>query len=101
MVFIFLVPGTKLIFTGEHGKDSRTYRVSFNRILNDLKPWYKPSWTLEKGANELVDLFKKVNFSEEDFRGPKTNRLIQLKKLSNSKILDQDLRWLERTKLIK
>ena len=88
------VPGTKLIFTGEHGKDSRTYKVSFKRILNDLEPWYKPSWTLEKGAKELVNLFKKINFSEEDFRGFKTNRLIQLKKLSNSKILDQDLRWL-------
>ena len=88
------VPGTKLIFTGEHGKDSRTYKVSFKRILNDLEPWYKPSWTLEKGAKELVDLFKKINFSEEDFRGFKTNRLIQLKKLSNSKFLDQDLRWL-------
>ena len=88
------VPGTKLIFTGEHDKDSRTYKVSFKRILNDLEPWYKPSWTLEKGAKELVNLFKKINFSEEDFRGFKTNRLIQLKKLSNSKILDQDLRWL-------
>ena len=27
------VPGSELIFTGEHGKDSRTYRVSFARIL--------------------------------------------------------------------
>ena len=88
------VPGTKLIFTGEHGKDSRTYKVSFRRILNDLGPWYKPSWTLEKGAKELVDLFKKVNFSEMDFRGSKTNRLFQLKKLSDSKNLDQNLRWL-------
>ena len=88
------VEGTKLVFTGEHGKDSRTYKVSFKRILNDLEPWYKPLWTLEKGAKELVELFKKVDFSEEDFRGPKTNRLIQLKKLSNSENLDKNLRWL-------
>ena len=87
------VPGTKLVFTGEHGKDSRTYKVSFRRILNDLEPWYKPSWTLEKGAKELVDLFKKVNFSEKDFRGPKTNRLPHLKKLSDANNLDHDLRW--------
>ena len=87
------VPGTKLVFTGEHGKDSRTYKVSFRRILNDLEPWYKPSWTLEKGAKELVDLFKKVNFSEKDFRGPKTNRLTHLKKLSDANNLDHDLRW--------
>ena len=87
------VPGTKLVFTGEHGKDSRTYKVSFKRILNDLEPWYKPTWTLEKGAEELIQLFKKVNFSEMDFRGPKTNRLSHLKKLSDSNNLDQNLRW--------
>ena len=87
------VPGTKLVFTGEHGKDSRTYKVSFKRILNDLEPWYKPSWTLEKGAEELVNLFKKVDFSEMDFRGAKTNRLTHLKKLSDSHNLDQNLRW--------
>ena len=88
------VEGTKLVFTGEHGNDSRTYRVSFDRILSELEPWYKPSWTLEKGAKELVSLFRKVNFSEEDFRGPKTNRLIHLKNLSNSNNLDNELRWL-------
>ena len=27
------VPGSELIFTGEHGKDARTYRVSFKRIF--------------------------------------------------------------------
>lgn len=44
------VPGSELIFTGEHGSDSRTYKVSFNRILSELKSYYKPEWDLDKGA---------------------------------------------------
>ena len=73
------VPGTELKFMGQHGGDSRTYKVSFKRILSELSDWYKPAWDLESGGHELVEFFNAVNFSEEDFRGPKTNRLLKLK----------------------
>jgi nucleoside-diphosphate-sugar epimerase len=72
------VPGSELTFTGEHGNDARTYRVSFDRILTELKGYYEPEWDLDKGGKELVDLFKKVDFKEQDFRGKKTTRLAQL-----------------------
>ena len=75
------VPGTKLKFMGEHGGDSRTYKVSFNRILSELSEWYKPEWDLDRGGRELVDFFRQVNFTEEDFRGSKTNRLPKLKQV--------------------
>ena len=87
------VPGSQLIFTGEHGKDSRTYKVSFKRILTELKGWYEPEWDLEKGGKELVDFFKKINFNENDFRSMKTNRLLRLKHLSNSGQINDHLRW--------
>ena len=64
---------------GQHGGDSRTYKVSFKRILSELSHWYKPEWNLESGGRELVEFFKSVNFTEADFRGPKTNRLPKLK----------------------
>lgn len=75
-----VVPGCKLSFTGEHLKDPRTYKVSFNKILGELKNFYTPKWNLEKGGIELVNFFKEINFNEEDFRGYKTNRLMCLKK---------------------
>ena len=75
------VPGTELKFMGEHGGDSRTYKVSFNRILSELSEWYKPEWDLDRGGRELVDFFRQVNFTEEDFRGSKTNRLPKLKQV--------------------
>jgi len=72
------VPGTELKFMGEHGGDSRTYKVSFKRILTELWEWYKPEWDLDRGGIELVEFFKRVNFTESDFRGPITNRLLKL-----------------------
>ena len=74
-----VVPGTELKFMGQHGGDSRTYKVSFKRILSELSDWYKPEWNLDTGGRELVDFFKAVDFNEEDFRGSKTNRLPKLK----------------------
>lgn len=74
-----VLPNCKIIFTNEHNKDVRTYKISFKRILSDLKDFYKPSWNLEKGAYEMINKFKKVNFSKADFIGSKTNRIMKLK----------------------
>ena len=86
------VPGSELIFTGEHS-DPRTYRVSFKRILTELKDYYKPEWDLDRGGRELVDLFDRCGFSEEQFRGRATIRLKQLMYLHHSKSLDDSLRF--------
>lgn len=87
------VPGSSLKFTGEHGSDSRTYKVSFKKILSILKDYYKPQWNLDKGGKELVDFFRRIKFNEEDFRGRKCNRLSQLKYLREHDKLDKDLFW--------
>jgi nucleoside-diphosphate-sugar epimerase len=86
------VPGSVLTFTGEHGNDSRTYRVSFDRILTELKDYFSPSWNLDLGAAELVAYFKKIDFNEQDFRGWKTTRLIQLNRLREKNKLDSTWR---------
>jgi nucleoside-diphosphate-sugar epimerase len=85
------VPGSDLIFTGEH-TDPRTYRVSFKRILTELKDYYKPEWDLDKGGNELVRFFDRVGFTEEQFRGKETIRLQQLTYLKNNSIINDTLR---------
>ena len=89
------VPGSNLVFTGEHGKDSRTYRVSFKKILTELKDYFKPEWNLDRGGKELVELFKKVNFKESHFRGRETIRLKQIDYLSSQGELNKDLRWVQ------
>ena len=87
------VPGSTLVFTGEHGSDSRTYRVSFDRILTELKDYFSPSWNLDRGAAELINYFNEIKFTEQDFRGWKTTRLMQLNRLREQNQLDQKLRY--------
>jgi len=90
------VPGSKLTFTGEHGGDQRTYRVSFEKILTRLRDFYKPEWNLDKGGKELVEFFQKTNFTEEQFRGRSCNRLKQVSFLLESRRLDESLKWLKK-----
>jgi nucleoside-diphosphate-sugar epimerase len=87
------VKGSTLTFTGEHGSDARTYRISFEKILRQLKDYYKPEWDLDKGAQELVAFFKKINFTEKQFRGRSCNRLSQIDHLLKEKQIDSELYW--------
>jgi len=85
------VPGSELIFTGEH-TDPRTYRVSFKRILTELKDYYKPEWDLDMGGKELVEFFNRIGFTEEQFRGRETIRLQQLSYLKETNRIDDTFR---------
>jgi nucleoside-diphosphate-sugar epimerase len=87
------VSGSELVFLNEHS-DARTYRVSFRRILSELKDYYQPEWDLYKGGEELVNYFKKLNFTEDDFRGSKCNRLKHLESLRKQNMLNGDLKWI-------
>jgi len=87
-----LVPGCDLVFLNEH-TDPRTYRVSFKRILSELKDHYKPEYDLDKGGKELVDYFDTIGFVEKDFRGAKCNRLKQLELLKSENKLNGNLYW--------
>ncbi len=89
------VPGSSLVFTGEHGNDSRTYRVSFKKILTVLKDYFKPQWDLDRGGKELVELFNKVSFKEEHFRGRVCTRLKQINYLRDARQLNDKLLWEE------
>jgi len=87
------VPGSTLVFTNEHGKDCRTYRVCFNRILGELRDYYKPTWNLDRGGEELVNLFRKTGFTEDHFRGMQTIRIAKLRELIDTSKLDDKLKW--------
>ena len=88
-----LVPQSKLSFTHEH-TDSRTYKVSFKKILTTLKDYYKPEYSLERGGGELLEFFREVNFKEESFRGRSTIRLKQLLYLKEAKQINHKLKFI-------
>ncbi len=87
------IPGSTLVFTGEYGSDERTYKVGFSKILNKLKNYYRPEWDLDRGAQELVQFFKKINFTEKQFRGSLCNRLQEINYRLSTKEMNKELRW--------
>ena len=87
------VPGCDLVFTGEHGSDSRTYKVGFSRILTELSDYYKPEWDLDMGGKELIKFFDEIDFNEIQFRGRDTIRLEQLKHQVDNNLVGSDFRY--------
>jgi len=85
------VDGTELTFTGEH-VDSRSYRVSSGKILEVLKDYYKPQWSIEKGGEELMKFYSAIKFDKSLFDGDRTVRLKCLKRRIDRGELDNDLR---------
>ena len=86
------VPGCKVIYTGEHGKDTRSYRVSFKKFKS-LFPMLKQEWTLDRSIEDMVQNLKEINFDKKDFESGIYTRLSVIKNLSTSKAVTSDLYW--------
>lgn len=84
-------PDCDIEYTFEHGSDSRTYNVSFDKI-SKLKN-FKPQWNIEKGAKELFNTFEKYDLTIDDFENKKYTRLKQLQFLLDNKKINDDLYW--------
>jgi len=84
-------PGCQTTF-GSSGGDNRSYRVSFDKINSQL-PDFSCDYTVQRGAKELYELFKKIDMSTETFNANPYTRLNQLKQLLNTKQLSKDLYW--------
>jgi nucleoside-diphosphate-sugar epimerase len=87
-------PGCKTTF-GDSGGDNRSYRVSFDKINNQL-PGFSCEYTAEDGAKELSDLFKRINMSEDLFLAKPYTRIKQLKFLLDTHQLNSDLFWVKK-----
>lgn len=88
-----VVTGCSVVITGEHGSDSRSYRVNFDKIAQDL-PNFKPQWTLKKGIEEVYEAYKKYGMDNDKFTGRYFIRLKQLQYHIANKHLDNKLFWL-------
>ena len=84
---------SRVEYTGEHGSDSRTYRVNFDKIKT-LKD-FKPRWTLAKGAQELYEAFKKNHLNFEEFQGHKFIRIKHINYLIDNHKLSKKFFWIK------
>lgn len=83
------------VTTGAPSGDSRSYRVSFDRIANEL-PGFRCRRTAADGAAELARVFADVDLALSDFEGRHFTRLTQLKHLLSTGRLSADLFWVSK-----
>ncbi len=86
------LPECEVEIAGGSYADPRSYRVDFARF-EDLLPGHLPVWTARAGAEELVDAYRNVGLSTEDFEGARYTRLKQIGRLLDAGLLDDGLRW--------
>lgn len=88
------VPGCQVEYAVDAGPDKRSYRVDFSKIARVL-PGFKQQWNARKGAQELLDAYKKARLQPEEFEGPRYKRIHHIEWLLNTGRLGTDLRWVQ------
>jgi len=86
------LPACKIIYTGEHGADTRSYQVNFDKF-QALFPQFKLNWDLEKSIADLIDNLKKNNYTKRHFLTGKYTRLVTLNKMLKKGNLTDTLFW--------
>jgi nucleoside-diphosphate-sugar epimerase len=86
-------PGCKVSF-GPPSPDNRSYRVSFEKIRRHL-PDFKCRWDARRGAEQFLNLFKRVDMTEELFQYRSFTRLKQLEYLIRTRQIDENFFWTE------
>ena len=84
-----VVPGCTIKYAQDGGPDSRCYRVNCDKISRVLG--FQTTWTVERGANELYESFKRLNLTSEMFSH--YVRLKRIQELQAEQRLDGSLRW--------
>ncbi|GAA3491117.1 NAD-dependent epimerase/dehydratase family protein [Streptomyces cremeus] len=85
------VSGAKVVVTGEHGADPRSYRVDFSRFRAAV-PGFECVWTVRQGADELADAYRRFGLTQEGFE-QRFTRLAVLRAASGAGTVDDTLRW--------
>jgi len=88
------VPDCRIEFAEDAGPDTRSYRVSFEKLARVL-PNAKPQWDAAAGAEELLAAYSRSTLTLEEFEGPRFQRIAHIRKLLEEGVLDSDLRRVE------
>lgn len=72
--------------------DQRSYRVDFSKLAETF-PDLVFEWDARRGARELVDAYREVGLTWEDFESDRYIRIRRVLSLWDEGALDRDLRW--------
>jgi nucleoside-diphosphate-sugar epimerase len=84
-------PGCRLSI-GTSDNDNRSYRVSFDKI-HLMLPGFTCRGNARSGAQELFELFQRIDMSRDTFQFRPYTRLKQLEHLLRTEQIDKDLYW--------
>ena len=84
-------PGCALT-VGAPSADNRSYRVSFHKIASRL-PGFSCAWNAKRGAEELRDVFKRIEMDKDTFEYRAFTRLKQLRYLARTGQIDSEFFW--------
>jgi nucleoside-diphosphate-sugar epimerase len=79
-------------YAGSGDPDPRSYRVDFTRFAEAF-PEAGLRWTARDGAREVLDAYRGVDLTLDDFEGDRYIRLKHLRLLLDRGELDPELRW--------
>jgi nucleoside-diphosphate-sugar epimerase len=85
--------GCKVSF-GEPSTDNRSYRVTFDKI-RDVLPGYECDWDARRGAQQLHDVFRRIDMPAATFQYRAYTRLKQLQHLLRTRQIDEHFFWEE------
>lgn len=84
-------PGCEVTI-GDSAGDTRSYRVNFDKITNQL-PGFKCEWNADRGAAQLRELFERIDMSADTFKFRAFTRLKQLEYLIRTRQIDDRFFW--------
>jgi nucleoside-diphosphate-sugar epimerase len=79
---------------GPPSSDNRSYRVSFEKIRKHL-PGFECQWDARRGAEQLLELFRRIDMTEEAFQYRSFTRLKQLQYLIRTGQIDNNFFWID------
>lgn len=91
------VPGSKLKIHARSDADQRTYQTDFSKFARTF-PEFRFTWNPVTGGKELVEAFRNVGLTNEEFTDKKFTRLKWLNHLLSAGALDESLRWVSAAK---
>jgi nucleoside-diphosphate-sugar epimerase len=77
---------------GPPSPDNRSYRVAFDKIRKHL-PGFECRWDARRGAEQLLELFRRVDMTEEVFQYRTFTRLKQLEYLIRTRQINDNFFW--------
>jgi nucleoside-diphosphate-sugar epimerase len=86
------VVGGEIEYAGSGDPDPRSYRVDFSKFARTF-PDAGLDWTARSGAEELLEAYRSVDLTLEQFESDRYIRLKHLRKLLDGGELGEDLRW--------